>query len=332
MAESLRANITATGHYLPDYVLTNKELEEMVETNDEWIRTRTGIVERRILKDPDKASAYMGIEAAREVIRNRNINPLDIDVIILSTATPDYLFPSTSCLIQREIGAFNAYCFDLMAACSGFLYALTNGATFIESGRYKNVLVIGSDKMSSITDYTDRATCILFGDAAAAVLLEPAEDDSGVIDWVHHSNGTGAEVLRQEAGGSLNPATHETVEQRKHYIFQDGKTVFKKATEGMADVSREIMDRNNLSNEDVQWLVPHQANLRIIDATAKRMGLSSDNVMVNIDKYGNTTTATIPLCLYDWQPRLKKGDNLILSAFGGGFTWGAVYVKWGLEN
>ncbi len=332
MAESIKANITAVGHYLPEDVLTNKDLEEMVDTNDEWIRTRTGISERRILKDPDKASAYMGIEAAREVLRDRNIDPLEIEAIIVATATPDYLFPATACLVQREIGAFNAFCFDLMAACSGFLYALTTGASFIETGRYKKVLIIGSDKMSSITDYTDRATCILFGDGAGAALLEPSEDDCGVIDWVHHSSGIGAEYLVQEAGGSRNPASAETVEQKKHYIYQDGKAVFKKATEGMADVSREIMDRNNLSDDDISWLVPHQANLRIIDATAKRMGLSSERVMINIDKYGNTTTATIPLCLYDWKHKLKKGDNLILAAFGGGFTWGAVYLKWGIES
>lgn len=330
MAEALRANITALGHYLPDYVLDNKELEQMVETNDEWIRSRTGIAERRILKDPDKASAYMGIETAREILRERNIDPLDIDLILLTTATPDYLFPATACLIQREIGAFNAYCFDLLAACSGFIYALTTAASFIESGRYKKIMVIGSDKMSSITDYTDRATCILFGDGSAGALLEATEEEHGVIDWVNHSNGTGAEALLQQAGGSLNPATQETVEQRKHYIYQDGKAVFKKATEGMADVSKEIMGRNNLTNDDVTWLVPHQANLRIIDATAKRMGLSSDRVMVNIDRYGNTTTATIPLCLYDYKDKINKGDNLILSAYGGGFTWGGVYVKWGI--
>lgn len=331
MAEIKRATITAVGHYLPESKLTNHDLEEMVDTNDEWIRTRTGIQERRILKDDDKATAFMGAEAAKEVLEQRSISADEIDVIIVATVTPDYLFPATSCLVQSEIGANNAYGFDLSAACSGFLFALTNGANFIESGRAEKVLVIGADKMSSIVDYTDRSTCILFGDGAGAVLLEASEDGSGIIDYIHRSEGDTDLALYQPAGGSLNPASEDTVADRLHYAKQDGRTVFKKATVGMADISSEIMEKNNLCPEDVAWLVPHQANLRIIDATANRMGLSNEKVMVNIDKYGNTTAATIPLCLYDWKGQLNQGDNLILAAFGGGYTWGSIYLKWGMK-
>lgn len=327
-----KAKISSVGRYIPDHVLTNEDLEKMVETNDEWIQTRTGIRERRILKDPDKASAYMGAQAAAEALEKAGIEPDEVDAIIVATATPDYIFPATACLIQKMIGANNAYGFDLSAACSGFIYALSNGAMMIESGRYEKVLVIGSDKMSSIVDYTDRTTCILFGDAAGAVVLEASDDETGIIDFVNHVEGDDQCSLIQQGGGSRNPASEETLEKRWHYLKQDGRAVFKKATEGMADVSLEIMERNNLEAEDISWLVPHQANLRIITATARRMGLSTDKVMVNIDKFGNTTSATIPLCLYDWQDRLQHGDNLVLSAFGGGFTWGGVYLKWSLKS
>lgn len=331
MAEIKRAAITAVGHYLPEDKLTNHDLEEMVDTNDEWIRTRTGIEERRILKDEDNATAFMGAEAAKEVLDERGISAEEIDVIVFATVTPDYLFPATACLVQEKIGATNAYGFDVSAACSGFLFALTNGANFIESGRAEKVLVIGADKMSSIIDYTDRSTCILFGDGAGAVLLEASEDETGIIDYIHRSEGDTNLSLYQPAGGSLNPATEDTVKDRLHYAKQDGRTVFKKATVGMADVSAEIMEKNGLTADDVEWLVPHQANLRIIDATANRMGVDSDKVMVNIDKYGNTTAGTIPLCLYDWKDKLNHGDNLILAAFGGGYTWGSIYLKWGMK-
>ena len=331
MAELQRAAITAVGHYLPENRLTNHDLEEMVDTDDEWIRTRTGIEERRILADDDKATAFMGAEAATELLDKRGISADEIDVIVFATVTPDYLFPATACLVQSKIGASNAYAFDLSAACSGFLYALTTGANFVESGRAEKVLVIGSDKMSSIVDYTDRSTCILFGDGAGAVLLEPSEDETGIIDYIHRSEGDTNLALYQPGGGSLNPATEDTVKDRLHYAKQDGRTVFKKATVGMADVSAEIMENNDISADDVEWLVPHQANLRIIDATANRMGLDNDKVMVNIDKYGNTTAATIPLCLYDWEDKLEHGDNLILAAFGGGYTWGSIYVKWAMK-
>ncbi|MEX0609168.1 MAG: beta-ketoacyl-ACP synthase III [Balneolaceae bacterium] len=329
--EVKRAKITAVGHYLPEDRVTNKDLEKLVDTNDEWIRSRTGIEERRVLKDKDKATAFMASKAAEEILQERGISGDEIDLIIVATVTPDYLFPATACLVQKNIGATNAFAFDLSAACSGFLYALTTGSMFIESGRAKKVLVIGADKMSSILDMTDRTTCILFGDGAAAVLLEASEDGTGIIDHKHYTEGDSECSLYQPAGGSINPATAETVEKKMHYLKQDGKAVFKKATMGMADVSLEIMQRNNLTADDVAWLVPHQANLRIIDATARRMGLSNEKVMININKYGNTTAATIPLCLYDWKDRLNHGDNIILAAFGGGFTWGAVYLTWGIK-
>jgi len=312
-SHSIKANITGIGHYLPDGILTNADLEKMVETNDEWIRTRTGIEERRILRDPDKATSFMASNAAREALKSAGKSPTDVDVIIVATVTPDYMFPATACLVQKEIGAHKAFGYDISAACSGFLYALSTGASLIESGRMNCVLVIGADKMSSIVDYTDRNTCILFGDGAGAVVLEPSTDGNGLIDFVLRSEGDTDHLLIQEGGGSCNPASIQTVEERKHFIRQEGRAVFKKATEGMADVSAEIMERNELSAEDVAWLVPHQANLRIIDATARRMGLSTDKVMINISKYGNTTAATIPLCLYDWKDQLKEGDNLVLS-------------------
>ncbi len=325
-----RATITGIGRCLPDYVLTNKELEEYVETDDEWIRTRTGIAERRILKDPNKATSYLAEHSAREALKDAGVNAEEIDAIIVATVTPDYFFPATAALVQKRIGANKAFGFDLSAACSGFLFALSTGGGMIEAGRAEKVLVIGADKMSSIVDYTDRTTCILFGDAGAAVLLEATENqDAGIIDYIHHTDGDEDCMLYQPGGGSLHPASVETVKNNLHYLRQDGRAVFKKATEGMADVSLEIMDKNDLKAEDVAWLVPHQANLRIIDATARRMGLSKEKVMVNIDKYGNTTAATIPLCLYDWKERLKAGDNVILSAFGGGLTWGSIYLKWG---
>lgn len=325
-----RAKITGIGRCLPDYVLTNKELEEYVETDDEWIRTRTGIAERRILKDPNKATSYLAEHSAREALKDAGVNAEEIDAIIVATVTPDYFFPATAALVQKRIGANKAFGFDLSAACSGFLFALSTGGGMIEAGRAEKVLVIGADKMSSIVDYTDRTTCILFGDAGAAVLLEATENqDAGIIDYIHHTDGDEDCMLYQPGGGSLHPASVETVKNNLHYLRQDGRAVFKKATEGMADVSLEIMDKNDLKAEDVAWLLPHQANLRIIDATARRMGLSKEKVMVNIDKYGNTTAATIPLCLYDWKERLKAGDNVILSAFGGGLTWGSIYLKWG---
>lgn len=328
MSSSVRARITSVGHYLPEDKLTNADLEKLVETNDEWIRTRTGISERRVLKDPTKATSYMAVEAAKEALESANIDPKTVDCIIVATVTPDYMFPATACLVQKKLGCDNAYGFDILAACSGFLYALSTASMFIESGRYKRILVIGADKMSSIVDYTDRATCIIFGDGAGAVLVEPTTDGNGVQDFIQRVEGDENELLCMRAGGSLNPASHATIENRMHYLQQDGKTVFKKATEAMADISLEIMERNNLTGDDVSWLVPHQANQRIIDATARRMGVGSEKVMTNIAFYGNTTAATIPLCLYDWRNKLNRGDNLILSAFGGGFTAGALFIKW----
>lgn len=327
---SRRAAITSIGHYLPEERLTNADLEEMVETDDEWIRTRTGIRERRILGDEGKATAYMATEAAREALEKRDLAPDEVDVIIVATVTPDMFFPATACLVQENLGASNAWGFDLSAACSGFLFGLTTGAQFIESGQAETVLVVGADKMSAITDYTDRTTCILFGDAAGAAVLE-ADEEMGLIDAVHHSDGEHGDLLCMKGGGSLHPSTHETVDQHMHYIHQDGRQVFKYAVTRMADVCVEVMDRNGLEADDVEYLVPHQANRRIIDATAQRMGLSSDKVMVNIDRYGNTTAATIPLCLYDWEDELERGDELVLTAFGGGFTWGASYLTWAYD-
>ncbi len=323
------ASITGVGKYLPEYILTNKELETIVDTNDEWITSRTGISERRILKGEGLGTSYMAERAAEAALLDAGVDAEEVDAIIVATVTPDYLFPATACLVQKRIGAKNAYAFDLSAACSGFLYALTTGGNMIESGRAKKVLVIGADKMSSILDYTDRTTCILFGDAGAAVLLEATDEEIGIIDYIHHTEGDEACMLYQPAGGSVQPASKETVEEKLHYLRQDGRSVFKRATQGMADVSLEIMEKNNLAPDDVEWLVPHQANLRIIDATARRMGLDKAKVMINIDKYGNTTSATIPLCLVDWNDQLKKGDNLVLSAFGGGLTWGSIFLKWG---
>lgn len=327
----IRAAITAVGGYVPEYRLTNKELEQMVETNDEWIRTRTGIEERRIMKDPGKASSDIAVPAVQEILRKKNLDPAEIDCIICATVTPDMVFPSTANIIADKIGAVNAWGYDLSAACSGFLFALSTGASYIETGRYKKVIVVGVDKMSAIIDYTDRATCIIFGDGGGAVLLEPTSEDFGLMDSILKSDGKGRDFLHLKAGGSLKPATIETVTAREHFVYQEGKTVFKFAVVGMAEVSAQIMERNNLTADDIAWLVPHQANLRIIDATANRMNLPHEKVMINIQKYGNTTAGTLPLCLWDWEKQLKKGDNLILAAFGGGFTWGAAWVKWAYD-
>jgi len=326
------AAITAVGGYVPEYRLTNKELESIVDTTDEWIRTRTGIEERRILKEEGKASSDMAVPAIEEILRKKKIAASDIDCIICATVTPDMVFPATANIIADKIGATNAFGFDLSAACSGFLFALSTGAAFIESGRYTKVIVVGVDKMSSIIDYTDRNTCIIFGDGAGAVLLEPSTDGTGILDSILKSDGSGRNYLHMKAGGSLKPASVETVLAKEHYAYQEGKTVFKFAVVGMADVSAELLERNNLNSGDIAWLVPHQANLRIIDATAERIGLSRDKIMINIQKYGNTTAATLPLCLWDWEKQLKKGDNLVLAAFGGGFTWGATWVKWAYDS
>jgi 3-oxoacyl-[acyl-carrier-protein] synthase-3 len=324
----LTASITAVGGYVPETKLTNFDLEKMVDTNDEWIRSRTGVSERRILKEPGLGSSDMAVPAIQEILRKKNMDPTEIDCIICATVTPDMVFPATANIIADKIGATNAWGFDLGAACSGFLFALTTGATYIESGRYKNVIVVGVDKMSAIIDYTDRATCIIFGDGAGAVLLQPSTDDNGIKDSILKSDGSGRQYLHMKAGGSVKPATVETVLAKEHFAYQEGQAVFKFAVKGMADVSAELLERNNLTGDDIAWLVPHQANLRIIDATANRMGLPKEKVMVNIQKYGNTTAATLPLCLWDWESQLKKGDNIVLAAFGGGFTWGATLVKW----
>lgn len=325
----ITAAITAIGGYVPETRLTNFDLEKMVATNDEWIRTRTGISERRILKEPNTATSDLAVPAIEELLRKKNLDPKDIDCIICATVTPDMIFPSTANIIGEKIGAANAFGFDLSAACSGFLFALTTGASFIESGRYKKIIVVGADKMSAIIDYTDRNTCILFGDGAGAVLLEPNTEGFGVQDSILKSDGSGKHLLHMKGGGSLRPATVETVLAKEHFIYQEGTSVFKFAVKGMADVSAELLERNGLTGDDIAWLVPHQANLRIIDATANRLGLDREKVMVNISRYGNTTAATIPLCLWDWESQLNKGDNLIFAAFGGGFTWGATLIKWG---
>ena len=325
----ITAAITAIGGYVPETRLTNFDLEKMVATNDEWIRTRTGISERRILKEPNTATSDLAVPAIEELLRKKNLDPKDIDCIICATVTPDMIFPSTANIIGEKIGAANAFGFDLSAACSGFLFALTTGASFIESGRYKKIIVVGADKMSAIIDYTDRNTCILFGDGAGAVLLEPNTEGFGVQDSILKSDGSGKHLLHMKGGGSLRPATVETVLAKEHFIYQEGTSVFKFAVKGMADVSAELLERKGLPGDDIAWLVPHQANLRIIDATANRLGLDREKVMVNISRYGNTTAATIPLCLWDWESQLNKGDNLIFAAFGGGFTWGATLIKWG---
>lgn len=327
----MNAVITGVSGYVPEKILTNKDLEKIVDTNDEWIKSRTGIEQRHILGD-GLGTSYMGAKAVEELLLKTNTKPEEVDLIICGTVTPDHVFPSTANIIGDMVGAKNAWSFDVNAACSGFLYALTTGSQFIETGKYKKVIVVGGDKMSSIIDYTDRTTCIIFGDGAGAVMLEPTEEDLGVQDSILYSDGAGKKHLYQKSGGSVSPATAETVANREHSVYQEGQQVFKAAVTGMADVSAEIMEKNNLQAKDVAWLVPHQANLRIIDATARRMGLSKEKVMINIQKYGNTTAGTIPLCLADWETKLKKGDNIIIATFGGGFTWGACYLKWGYNS
>jgi 3-oxoacyl-[acyl-carrier-protein] synthase-3 len=328
----IHAAITAVSGYLPDTVLSNKDLEKMVETTDEWIKERTGIEERRILLGNDKGISELAIPAVQELCKKANIEPKEIDLLIFATVTPDMVFPATANIVCDKIGAKNAWGFDLSAACSGFIYALTVGSQFIQTGAYKKVVVVGADKMSSIIDYSDRNTCIIFGDGAGAVLLEPNDEQLGVRDFILQSDGMGAQYLHMKAGGSKRPASFKTVENKEHFVYQEGKSVFKYAVVKMAEVSLEIMNRNQLSPQDINWLVPHQANKRIIDSTIERTGINPNNVMLNIHKYGNTTAATIPLCLWDYENQLKKGDNLILTSFGGGFTWGAIWVKWAYDG
>lgn len=326
------AIITGVGAYYPDYILNNDELSRMVETSDEWIMTRVGIKERRILKDPTKGSAYLGAKAVEDLLKKTGTSPEEVDLLICATVTPDMHFPANAAIIADMVGIKNAFGFDLNAGCSGFIYGLVTATQYVESGRYRKVVFVGAEKMSVITDYTDRKTCPLFGDAAAAVLLEPTEEKLGIIDHILRSDGMGRDHLYMKAGGSLNPPSIETIKNREHFIYQDGQFVFKHAVTKMADTAAEIMERNELGAEDIAWLVPHQANLRIIAATGERMGLDASKVMINIQKYGNTTSATIPLCLFEWEKQLHKGDNLILAAFGAGFTWGAVYLKWAYDT
>lgn len=326
------ATITGVGGYVPDYILTNQELETIVETSDEWITTRTGIKERRILRGEGLGTSYMAIKAVSELLEKTKTDPKEVDLIICATVTPDMPFPATANVVADAVGAVNAFSYDLAAACSGFIFALTTGAQFIESGQYKKVVVIGGDKMSSIINYQDRTTCIIFGDGCGAVMLEPTSENVGIIDSIHRSDGSGAEYLHMKAGGSVMPASHESVDARLHYIHQEGAAVFKFAVTNMADIAGKVMERNHLKGDDIAWLAPHQANKRIIDATASRIGLTEDKVMMNIEKYGNTTAGTIPLLLWDYEKKLKKGDKLIMAAFGGGFTWGAIYLIWGYDS
>jgi 3-oxoacyl-[acyl-carrier-protein] synthase-3 len=325
---NIKAAITGVHAWVPEYVLTNQELETMVETSDEWITTRTGIKTRHILKGEGQGVSVIGIKAVEGLLEKTNTDPSEIELVIFATVTPDMVFPDTANLVAHAVGIKNAFCFDINAACSGFLYALTTGAKFIEAGTHKKVLIVGADKMSSIIDYKDRKTCVIFGDGGGAVLLEPDTEGYGVMDSLHFSDGVGAQYLYQKAGGSRYPASHETVDAREHYVYQDGRPVFKAAVKGMADVVMRVMERNELSTEDVAWMVPHQANKRIIETVSRMADFPREKVMVNIEKYGNTTAGTIPLCLHDWESQLNKGDKLILTAFGGGFTWGAIYVKW----
>jgi 3-oxoacyl-[acyl-carrier-protein] synthase-3 len=330
--QKITAAITSVGGYVPEYRLTNAILETMIDTNDEWIKSRTGVEERRILKGEGLATSDMCVPAVLELCKKRGILPQEIDCLIVATVTPDMIFPSTANILCDKIGAVNAWGFDLSAACSGFLFGLTTGSALVESGRYKKVVVVGADKMSAIVDYTDRTTCILFGDGAGAVLLEPSMDGMGVKDSLLKSDGSGKDFLYMKAGGSLKPASVETVLAKEHCIYQSGQHVFKAAVKGMADAAFDLLERNHLTGDDIAWLVPHQANKRIIDATANRMGLSHDKVMLNIQRYGNTTAATIPLCLWDWEKQLHKGDKIVLAAFGGGFTWGATLVEWAYDT
>ncbi len=328
----LRTIITGVGAYYPDYILNNDELSRMVETSDEWIMTRVGIRERRILKDPTKGSAYMGAKAVEDLLKKTGTHPDEVDLLICATVTPDMHFPANAQVIADMVGIKNAFGFDLNAGCSGFIFGLVTASQYVQNGRYRKVVFVGAEKMSVITDYTDRKTCPLFGDAAAAVLLEPTEEEFGVMDYILRSDGMGRDHLYMKAGGSLNPPSIQTVTNREHFIYQDGQFVFKHAVTKMADTAAEIMEKNDLEAEDIAWLVPHQANLRIIAATGERMGIDPSKVMINIQKFGNTTSATIPLCLYEWEKQLHKGDNLILAAFGAGFTWGAVYLKWAYDT
>lgn len=326
--KKLRAVITAVGGYAPDYILDNHELSRMVDTSDEWIMSRVGIKERHILKEEGKGPSDMAVKAVEQIFEKTGTTPEEIDLIVFATTTPDHVFPATANILADKLGIRNAHGFDLNAGCSGFLYALDTASKFVECGNKKKVLVVGSDKMSSIVDYTDRTTCVLFGDAAGAVLLEPGEEEYGIIDSILRSDGFGRKYLKMEAGGSINPASHATVDARQHYIFQDGRHVFKHAVSKMADVAVEMMEKHNITADELAWLVPHQANMRIIEATAERMGLDKNRVMINIQRYGNTTSATLPLCLWEWEKQLKKGDNIILAAFGAGFTWGSILLKW----
>lgn len=328
----ITAAITGVHGWVPDYVLTNKELETIVETNDEWITSRTGIKERRILKGENQGTSVIGTQAVKGLLEKTGNKAEDIDLLICATTTPDMLFPATANVISNNIGAVNAFSYDLQAACSGFIFALATASQFIETGKYKKVVVVGADKMSSIIDYEDRQTCIIFGDGGGAVLLEPDTEGFGIKDSILHTDGSGEQFLHMKAGGSRKPATHETLDNREHYVYQEGSQVFKFAVTNMAEVAADIMAKNNLGSEDVAWLVPHQANKRIIDATARRMGVSSDKVMLNIHKYGNTTSGTIPLCLWEYENQMKRGDNIILAAFGGGFTWGSIYIKWAYDS
>lgn len=331
MTKRIRAAITGINGWVPEYRLTNQELSTMVDTSDEWIMQRVGIRERRILKGEGKATSDLGEQAVRGLLEKTGTSPDEIELLVCATITPDMQFPATANIISDKVGIKNAFSFDLGAACSGFVYALQTAASFIESGRYSKVVVVGADMMSSITDYTDRTTCTLFGDGAGAVLLEPTTEDFGIMDHIFRSDGSGMKHLHMKAGGSLRPASHETIDMREHFIYQEGQAVFKFAVSNMADIAAEIMEKNNLKPEDIAWLVPHQANLRIIDATGRRMGIPPEKVMINIQNYGNTTAATIPLCIWEFENRLKKGDNLILAAFGGGFTWGSMWVKWAYD-
>lgn len=330
--QKINAAITAVSGYVPDEIVTNEDLAKIVDTNDEWITTRTGIKERRILRGKGLGSSFMATQAVNELLEKSGTKPEEVDLLICATTTPDHVFPATGNIISDNCGLINAFSYDISAACSGFLYSLTTGSQFIETGKYKKVIVVGVDKMSSILDYEDRATCIIFGDGGGAVLLEPTTEDLGIMDSVLKSDGSGKQYLYQKSGGSVSPPTMETVKNKEHYVHQEGKTVFKFAVTNMADVAYEIMQRNELSADDVAWLVPHQANKRIIDATRERMGVDESKVMINIQKFGNTTNGTLPLCLWEWEKKLKKGDNIILAAFGGGFTWGATYIKWAYDS
>ncbi len=330
--QTLRAAITGINGWVPDYILSNTELEKMVDTNDEWIMTRTGVKERRIMREPGKGTSDIGTPAVLGLLEKTNTKPEEVDLLICATVTPDYAFPATANVIQEKCGLKNAWSFDINAACSGFIFALHTAAQFVQAGTHKKVVVVGAEKMSMMVDYTDRATCVLFGDGAGAVLLEPTTEDVGIMDVIMKTDGIGRQWLHQKGGGAVKPASQQTIDFREHYVYQEGQNVFKYAVVGMADVSAEIMKKNNLKSEDIAYLVPHQANLRIIDATAKRMGLAKDKVMINIERYGNTTSATIPLCIWEWEKQLKKGDNLVLSAFGGGFTWGAIWLKWAYNS